>query len=161
MQAKCYSQLKKCNPCLVHGVLGDVLESIGNMYNFTVRFDEEPSGKWFANGISFSQSAINESISTGLLKTFFFSPTEYDCAASWWLINSERIEHVDISWPFRPLEWSLIYNENTMDTRGGVLLRPFQSQSWRFIVILFLFGFCVILMIYCRYFFKNYIFFQY
>ena len=126
------------------------MESISNMYNFSVQYDKEPSGKWGSSEASFSQNAKNESLSSGLLKTFFFSPFAYDCSASVWLINPERFDHADFTWPLQPVEWSIIYNKNTMDTRGGVLLRPFQIQSWIIIGIIFMFGLLVIFIFHER-----------
>lgn len=127
------------------GILIDLMNYIGNLYNFTYEIDKELSGKW--GNLDFEFDTDPTSNNSGLVENFLFKDNDYDCALSNFYMKLIREQYWESAWPFQPFRLYLIYNKNTFDTRGSVLLRPFKTNSWTFIILLFSFGYFILLLL--------------
>ena len=88
---------------------------VGNLYNFTVQYDREPSGKWGNMEFSFDGMPAED---YGLIENLMFTENGYDCAVSQWLMKAKRTEFVDFSWPFPPSKYFIVYNTRQLGSTG-------------------------------------------
>ena len=122
------------------GIVVDLIEYIGNLYNFTYVIDKDNSGRWGDLDFQFD----NLYAESNLLENFIFIDNNYDSILIEWRYKRDRIPYVDFLWPMKTLQHSLVYNANTMDTRGDVLLKPFKNSTWFFISAILSIG-CIVL----------------
>ena len=113
--------------CQVWGFLPDLIQSIGNMYNFTHAMDKQMDDYWGiipSNGDWFDPNATFSGLFGNVVND------NYDLGLSSWQQSIERNTWVDFSSQIIAIRMVLAINLRQPKIDMGLFLRPFTGRSW-------------------------------
>ena len=120
----CIDTLKYCE---TSGILPDILNLLGSIYNFTWTVDREPSGNWGTMPKEGTWQAENLTF-IGLMGSVFRG--DYQMGLSYWDNSQRRMDFFDLSYPIIAMPISIImdFKQGSMDST--LFVRVFTMESW-------------------------------
>ena len=118
--------------CQAFGLIPDILNALAKVHNFTVTYDQQPTGDWGLHAFN----ATDQAEAKGLLGQL--RKREYDVAVSGWIYNEERSEFFDFSPPIGMQRTSIMVNLNSRPHEPLFIINPFHSLSKVGIVVMLL-----------------------
>ena len=126
-----YNCSEETGLCEVDGTVVRVIQSLGNMYNFSLTAAKEPSGIWGVHPVEGSSWYDEEPVYRGVLKAVFDEIS--DIPLSIWAIDvsrGQKMENFQISMSTRVF---LIQAKNILNVKSNEILsftKPFSKLAW-------------------------------
>ena len=125
----CYNDYHDCK---MSGIMSSILGALEKMYNFTMRYDKETSGKWGSqpiNGTFYDKDAKFEGVFNAIING------SYDISPTSWNPNEERTLWFDFTQSFQQRKFSLIFNLGQKNLYWLLFFAPLRPSSWIVMII--------------------------
>ena len=141
--------IEECSPgginCKTHGILPDLMNELGSLYNFTWSTDKEPNGKWGGSPLNGASWFDKNASFTGVVGRPLNG--EYDLSLTVWTLMLGRYEWIDYTSTIFAGKYVIMFNLNSKPLDWSLFIRPSTNWSWTLssIILMLVLGLILIL----------------